>query len=374
MSATSQLLGSLVLKPMSWLYGAVTGVRNKMFDTGLLAQREFDIPLLVIGNLAVGGTGKTPHTEYFIEQLRNTYNIGVLSRGYNRRTKGFVLADDDSTAHLIGDEPLQIYRKFGHGPRPVMVAVCEDRCRGIDRMRELNPDLNLIILDDAFQHRYVKPGLSVVLTEYARPVYADSLLPHGRLREGLGSLHRADIVVVTKCPEDMRQLDYRLFAKNLELYPYQRLYFSKYEYCAPQPVFPLDKPLITSLDDLGTGNYIIALAGIAHPLSFVRHLRQSKAKVKGLIFSDHHNYTPDDIHTLVRKIKSTGNPAKTIVITTEKDAMRLRAIPDLPSGLKSRLYYIPIKVKIIPHNVHDNRVEDNDLIPLILQTFRLPQR
>lgn len=339
------LAATMLLKPLSVVYGMITAIRNRMFESGILRQREFDIPVLVVGNIAVGGTGKTPHTEYLVDALRGQYNIGVLSRGYNRRTKGFVMASDSSDAAAIGDEPLQIYRKFGH--LGVKVAVCEDRCRGIDRMRQLHPDINLIILDDAFQHRYVKPKCAVVLTEYSRPVYEDSMLPHGRLRENIGSLHRADIVVVTKCPDEMKQLEYRLFLKHLELYPYQKLYFSRYTYLPPRPLFPDIASPIDSLSALQPGHAIVAVAGIAHPLPFIKHLRSFRAKVKGLVFPDHHNYTDDDIHAILKKIKSTGVPKNTIVVTTEKDAMRLRNIPGLPKSLKSRLYYVPIGVQFI---------------------------
>lgn len=364
-STSQKILSGLFLKPLSVAYGAVTAARNKMFDFGVLDQREFDIPILVVGNIAVGGTGKTPHTEYLIDLLRRKYdNIGVLSRGYNRKTSGFVVADEKSDASSIGDEPFQIYQKFGRDGG-VMVAVCEDRCAGIDKMRELNPELQLVLLDDAFQHRYVKPRVSVVLTEYARPVFNDSMLPSGRLRENKGALHRADIVVVTKCPPDMKQLEYRLFVKNLNLYPYQKLYFSTYVYGDLQPVFPDYGGSIHSLSEMTQANYVIALAGIAHPLPFVKHIRSSHAKVRSMVFPDHHNYSRHDIGNLIAKIKSSPDPRNTIVITTEKDAMRLRGLSGLPKALKSRLYYIPISVKFIP-NVAESNVGEEDFSDTII--------
>ena len=164
------ILSTCILKPMSLAYSAGVTVRNKMFDYGILRQHEFDIPVVVIGNIAIGGTGKTPHTEYLINLLRYKYNIGVLSRGYKRKTKGFVMATAQSTARDIGDESYQIYRKFS---KNVTVAVCEDRVRGIEEMRRANPDINLILLDDAFQHRYVKPTVSIVLTEFGRPAFQE---------------------------------------------------------------------------------------------------------------------------------------------------------------------------------------------------------
>ncbi|MDE6534921.1 MAG: tetraacyldisaccharide 4'-kinase [Muribaculaceae bacterium] len=356
-STSQKILSGLLLKPLSLVYGAVTSTRNKMFDFGILTQRKFDIPVLVVGNISVGGTGKTPHTEYLIRLLSGRYKVGVLSRGYNRKTSGFILADDKANAATIGDESYQIYRKFGH--QGVMVAVCEDRCEGIDHMREIDPTLNLIILDDAFQHRYVKPKVSVVLTEYSRPVYSDSMLPAGRLRENKGALHRADIVVVTKCPSDMKQLEYRLFVKNLRLYPYQKLYFSKYIYEDIHPVFPDFADGFRSISMLDSSDYVIALAGIAHPTEFIKHIKSTGAKVSSMIFADHHNYSRNDMADLVAKIKSSPNPKKTIVITTEKDAMRLKGLSGLPKGLKTRLYYLPITVKLIP-NVAESNVGAED--------------
>lgn len=367
-----KVINSLVLKPLSLAYGAITAGRNKLFDIGVLTQREFDIPILVVGNITVGGTGKTPHTEYLIELLCDKYKIGVLSRGYNRKTKGFIVADDDATASTIGDEPLQIYRKYADSG--VMVAVCEDRCKGIDKMRELRPDLNLIILDDAFQHRYVKPSVSVVLMEYQRPVFADSMLPAGRLRESIGALHRSDIVIITKCPADMKQLEYRLFVKNLNLYPYQKLYFSTYEYSEPQPVFSDNQTAIPSLSFVGPGHHIIALAGVAHPMPFIRHLRTSGAKVKGMVFPDHHNFSIEDVATVISRIKSSPDPAHTIVITTEKDAMRLRTIPNLPKSFRNRLYYIPINVRFIPNVAEGAQANERDFDITIQQLLNRAKR
>lgn len=362
-STSRKILSGLFLKPLSAAYGAITATRNKMFDFGILTQREFKIPVLVVGNIAVGGTGKTPHTEYLVRLLIGRYKVGVLSRGYNRKTSGFVLADDKASASTIGDESYQIFQKFGN--QGVMVAVCEDRCAGIDHMLEIDPTLNLIILDDAFQHRYVKPRVSVVLTEYSRPVYSDSMLPAGRLRENKGALHRADIVIVTKCPSDMKQLEYRLFVKNLNLYPYQKLYFSTYVYDDIKPVFPEIGGNISSISELDKTKYVIALAGIAHPQSFIKYLRATRAKVSSMVFPDHHNYNRDDISDLISKIKSSPDVKNTIVITTEKDAMRLKGIKGLPKGLKSRLYYIPISVRLIP-NVAESNVGAEDFYDTII--------
>lgn len=344
-STSKTLVKNLLLKPLSLAYGVVTAARNKMFDCGVLSQRTFDIPVLVVGNIAVGGTGKTPHTEYLIELLRTRFHIGVLSRGYNRKTRGFRLATPESDAREIGDEPYQIYRKFAD--KGVTVAVCEDRCAGIDKMRAIDPQINLMILDDAFQHRYVKPTLSVVLTEYSRPVFNDSMLPAGHLRENIGALHRADIVIVTKCPDEMKQLEYRLFDKHLELYPYQKLFFSRYAYGELQPVYPEVAEFTPRLESLGSRDTVIILAGIANPRPLIKYVKRCDAKIRGLIFADHHNFVRDDMVALIHKIKSCADPSRTIVVTTEKDAMRLRGLKSLPKNLMKRIFYIPVSVRIL---------------------------
>lgn len=351
------ILKALLLKPLSVAYGAVTGARNKMFDFGILSQRKFDIPVLVVGNIAVGGTGKTPHTEYLVELLRYRFHIAVLSRGYNRKTSGFVLASEKTGPREIGDEPYQIYRKFG---RDVTVAVCEDRCKGIDELRVIDPSINLIILDDAFQHRYVKPTVAMVLTEHSRPIYTDSVMPAGHLRESASAIQRADIVVVTKCPAEMRPMDYRIFVKRLNLQPWQKLYFTKYVYGQLQPLFPEEAMPTPFFNALGEGDSILALAGVANPRPFIRHLRGFRAKVKALVFPDHHNFNREDINLILQRLKAMPDPSKTFIVTTEKDAMRLSAIRNLPRALRQRLFYLPIKVSFIPNPASENSAGSDD--------------
>lgn len=271
------LLRKLILLPLSKVYGAVTCVRNWLFDINVLRSREFPVPVVVVGNIAVGGTGKTPHTEYIVEHLRHSYHIGVLSRGYKRSTKGFVMAGPESTAREIGDEPYQIYRKYG---REVTVAVCEDRCKGISEMLRLDPAINLLVLDDAFQHRYVKPTFSIVLTEYSRPLTSDHLLPYGRLRESAKGLSRADMVVVTKCPPALSPLQYKLFEKELKLFPYQSLYFSKLVYGGLVPLFPSQSQQKVAMQWLTRDDVILAVCGIGNPRPFVKYLKSFNARVK----------------------------------------------------------------------------------------------
>lgn len=340
--AQNKYINNFVLLPLSKLYGFGVAVRNLMFKLHILKQRKFDIPVISIGNIAVGGTGKTPHTEYVINLLKYNYHIGVISRGYKRETKGFVLATSRSTPKDIGDEPYQIYQKFG---REITVAVCENRCEGIDEICRIDPEINLIILDDAFQHRYVEPTISVVLTEFSRPAYEDKLLPLGRLREPLKALDRADIVVVTKCPPQLKPLEYRILQDKLGLFPYQKLFFSRFIYPALKPVFPesIDQQPPT-LAWLTRNDTVLALSGIANPRPFVKQIKANPAKVKVKVFPDHHDFTRKDIEAIKTRFDEMPGNVK-IIVTTEKDAVRLANNPYFPEELKHVTFYQPIIVE-----------------------------
>lgn len=341
-----------ILTPLSWIYGSVTAVRNWMFDNRILPQEEFGVPIVSVGNLTVGGTGKTPHTEYIVGMLAMDYNTAVLSRGYKRKTKGFILANSNSTPDSVGDEPLQIYHKFGSR---VKVAVCEDRRRGIRELIKQFPNIELIVLDDAFQHRYVKPKVSVLLVDYSRPVYNDHLLPLGRLRESIHQVNRADMVIVTKCPQDIMPLDFRLVQKNLDLMKFQKLYFSRYTYGGLLPVFPDDEPYQASLGDFTKNDTVLLLTGIANPRGFVRHFKNYPFKMKVCHFPDHHNFSRDDLESIRTKFDSLSGERK-IILTTEKDAVRLAYNPYFPTRLKQICYFIPIAVKMV------NGLDSSDFI------------
>lgn len=344
--ARARSLAALITYPLSKIYGLVMAIRNKLFDTGILKQHTFDIPIVVVGNLSMGGTGKTPHVEYAVRTLRDRYNIGVLSRGYKRHTSGFVLASEQSRPEDIGDESYQIYRKFGPD---ITVAVCEKRVEGIRKMRQINPSLNMIILDDAFQHRYVKPWVTVLLTEYSRPLFNDAILPYGRLRESARAINRADIVVVTKCPDDMKPLEYRIFKEKLDLFPFQRLYFSRYAYGHLVPVFADHAPSTPTLEALGNADSILAVTGVANPKPFTRHLRKTGANITLKRFSDHHNFTPEDMDQILEAYEQLPTTQR-IIATTEKDAVRLLNNPYFPHQLKPHIFYIPITVRFIDYN------------------------
>lgn len=341
-----------VLTPMSWIYGGVTWLRNKLFDIGVLKEESFGVPVVSVGNITVGGTGKTPHVEYIVNNLAASYNIAVLSRGYKRRTRGFILANSKSTPELIGDEPYQIFQKYG---MKVQVAVCESRRKGIRELMKVFPEIQLIVLDDAFQHRYVKPKVSVLLMDYNRPFYKDRILPLGRLRESVHQVNRADMVIVTKCPETLMPLDYRLVSKELDLMKFQKLFFSRYEYGGLMPVFADDAPYHASLSSLTSNDTVLLVTGIAHPRYFVRYFRNYPFKVKVDHFSDHHDFTRNDLDRLFNKFKSLSGERK-IIVTTEKDAVRLVHNPYYPRELKPFTFYLPIAVKMV------NGLDDRDFI------------
>ncbi len=336
-----KLLPKYLLLPFSKLYGFAVTMRNRLFDWGILKQEQFDVPIIVVGNLAVGGTGKTPHTEFIINELRWNYNIGVISRGYKRKTKGFVLATHQSTPNDIGDEPYQIYNKFG-GQIPV--AVCENRCNGIKELLGINPDINLILLDDAFQHRYVKPTVSILLTEFNRPIFYDHLLPFGNLREPIQGLSRADLIVVTKCPDEIKPMEYRIFNNKLKPFPFQHLSFSKYRYGQLTPVFPNKAINIPLLDWLNCDDLIYAISGIGNPTPFINHLRSFYANVKTSTFPDHHDFDHRDLD-IIKKRYHTFTANRKYIITTEKDAVRLANNPYFPTDLMPYIFYLPITVE-----------------------------
>ncbi len=344
-----------ILTPLSWIYGGVMWVRNKLFETGLLREVQYDVPIVGVGNLTVGGTGKTPHVEYILEGLCPDYNVAVLSRGYKRKTKGFVLANSKSTPESIGDESWQIYHKYGVKAK---VAVCEKRKEGIEKLLKLFPDLDVIVLDDSFQHRWVRPDVNICLMEYGRPVYKDHLLPLGRLRESASGINRADMVIVTKCPDNTQQIELRIVAKELDLMKFQKLYFSRYSYDDLKPVFPDENPYTVSLMSLTEDDAVFLLTGIAHPRYFVRHFRDYPFHKRVAHYPDHHDFSRKDISAIAESFRNMKGERR-VIITTEKDAVRLAHNPYFPNDLKPYIFFQPISVKMI-HGLFDH---DNNLIP-----------
>jgi tetraacyldisaccharide 4'-kinase len=308
-----------------------------MFETGILKTRTFDVPIISVGNITVGGSGKTPHVEYLIRLLMKDFNVAVLSRGYKRKSTGFILADANSTARDIGDEPYQMKRKF----EQVTVAVDKNRCHGIDMLEECGVKPEVVLLDDAFQHRYVKPGINILLVDYHRLIIYDEMLPSGRLREPKEGKNRADIVIVTKCPKEMKPIDYRVITKAMDLYPYQQLYFSTINYGGLEPIF---NGAPKRMEELVNEN-VLLLTGIASPQQMVHDLSPQCGHLQPLSFSDHHHFDAKDVQQINDTFATMEGPK--CIVTTEKDATRLEGLEGLSDEVKASIYSLPITIQFL---------------------------
>lgn len=325
----------LVKAPLSGLYGLGVYIRNKLYNWKVFKSISFDIPIINVGNITVGGTGKTPHIEYILSILAGKYKVATLSRGYKRKSKGFRYVQDTDTAITVGDEPLQVKQKYPL----VTVAVDADRVAGINKLINEIDLLQIVLLDDAFQHRRVKPNLNIVLIDYNRPLYNDKLLPWGNLRDTKSQLCRAEVVVITKCPDDLQPIDLRMITKYTNLRPYQQLYFTTLQYGAKTPVFDNTEFVDTLLQGEGT----IVIAGVASPQPFVNYVRKNFGAVTTILFADHHAFTKSDIKHICEASSKAA-----IILTTEKDSVRLRQWSTLiPPQIKAKLFYIPIKVRFL---------------------------
>ncbi len=328
------------LLPLSWCYGLAVKLRNLLFETGALKSRSFQVPVIAVGNITVGGTGKTPHVEYLAELLKDQFKVAILSRGYKRKSKGFIIAQTDTAMHDIGDEPYQMKQKFPS----VTIAVDRDRCHGIDTLMENDKDLDVILLDDAFQHRYVKPGVNILLVDYHRLIVYDTLLPAGRLREPLQGKDRADIVIVTKCPKDMKPMEYRVITKAMSLYPYQRLFFSTLDYDALKPVFKAGgagRKMLSELSDFHT----LLLTGIGSPQQLEHDLAPLIPHISPLAFPDHHQFCKKDIQLINETFAAMPSPK--CIITTEKDVTRLKTVEGLSDEVRKNLYVLPARITFL---------------------------
>ena len=307
------------LAPIAWIYGFVVWLRNLLYDDHILHSTQVSIPTICVGNLAVGGTGKTPMAEYLISLLSSDYKVALLSRGYGRKTKGFRLANEQDTAQTIGDEPMQIHTHFPDIP----VAVCADRVKGVKRLQQLYPDLQCVILDDAYQHRKLRCGFYVLLTPYNRLYTNDHLLPWGKLRDLPNQSLRANAVVVTKCPTNMKPIDRRIVSNTLHLASYQHLFYSSIRYA---PCTFSQTPLLVT--------------GIANPMSMLEHLKEQFPDIELLAFPDHHVFTKQDIDIILSHAERYE-----YVVTTEKDYMRMLQTP-LIEALGDKLHVLPIQTDL----------------------------
>lgn len=330
-----------ILLPISLIYGLITGIRNTMFNLKILPSEEFNTPIVCIGNITVGGTGKTPHSEYIIKRLQNEFKIAYLSRGYKRKTKGFIMASETSDAKEIGDEAMQIKTKFPN----TIVVVDANRRRAIKKLEAMNEAPELIILDDAFQHRYVKPDISILLTDFNNPFYFDFLMPSGRLRETRYAKDRANVIIVTKCDKKITPIEKLIVSKRINTRPYQKIFFTSMTYGDMQPVFSGVENVLKK-DKLHYTSFI--LTGIANPEPLYKKLDKIFKHNIQIRYPDHHSFTAKDIENICKKFREYPEDKKCIV-TTEKDAMRLRTL-EIPNDLKAHLFYIPIEPHFIDNN------------------------
>lgn len=336
----------ILLYPISILYGLIVSIRNTFYDLGIFSSTEFNLPIIVVGNLKVGGTGKTPMTEYLLRELGSHHNVAMISRGYGRKTKGFIKASTNSSAVEIGDEPAQIAQKFSH----VSIAVAENRVEGVKELRLLKPETEVIILDDAMQHRAIKPGFLILLTAYGDLYVDDTMLPSGRLREQKENAKRANAVIVTKCPADLSLNVQEDMANRLSLNEHQSLYFAYEDY--GDPVSISETGIVRSSND------IILLTGIANAERYLKWLKKSYRVIEHFNFSDHHWYSKKDLDSVLRLYNKTG----ATIVTTEKDGQRLN--PWLRETKFSNLPVVafPVEMKFLGTGAEQFKLKMNEFI------------
>lgn len=332
------ILIKIILFPFSLLYGLFVGLRNYFYNIGLLRSSSFSVPTISVGNLAVGGTGKTPHIEYLVNILKDYIEVGTLSRGYRRKTVGFLEVQRNMTALDSGDEPLQFKHKFGDD---IMVAVGEDRALSIPRMLMRKPDLQVVLLDDAYQHRSVNPYINILLTDYFNLFTDDFVLPAGRLREWSSSYQRAHVIIVTKCPPDLSGEDTDRIRKKINPLSHQILYFSTIEYDKPYYLFNRSYQLHP---DSELGVYLVS--GIANNSSMKEYVRGNFKLKRIKEFSDHHNFTNLEVANIVQDFAGLDHPKK-IVLTTEKDGMRLMNHKEYLLKNKVPIFVLPIRIRFL---------------------------
>ena len=322
-----------LLKILSGFYYLAITFRHWLFDCGLLKSHTFKTPIVCVGNITVGGTGKTPVAEMIIAYMQKHYKVALLSRGYGRRTKGYLEVETTSSYRDVGDEPLQIKLKFPDA----LVVVCEKRVDAIRRIEAEHPDINLIIMDDGLQHRHVKARINVVIVDSTRPFAKDSYLPAGTLRDTLDSIYRGDYFIVNKCSPTMSQLDQRLWRKDLQKIAYQKVYFTR----------SADAEAVALCDSgrvVKKGDDVICMAGIGNPRAFIRSMRRRFNVVSTIKFPDHHVYTVADIENVVARLQKYPNA---VLLTTEKDMVKLHRSRRVPDFMRERLFYMPLSIEFI---------------------------
>ena len=325
----------ILLLPIAFLYAIVLKIRHKLYDWHLLKSKRFDQPLICVGNLSLGGTGKTPTVEYLIWLLKDDFRVATLSRGYGRKTKGFVLAEKSSSYADLGDEPLQYAMKFPN----LQVAVDENRVEGVERLLENANPPEVVLLDDAFQHRRINAGLNILLTEYQHLYSNDFLFPAGTLRDVKSAARRADLIVVSKSPETLSEQERQQIIQKLKPTERQKVFFSYLEYASLQPL-----NAAAEQTDAEAADSVLLFCGIAHPKPLIDRLKSQFKQVEVVTFADHHAYTENDIKNILKRFETMHGRQK-IIVTTEKDAARLTNSPYLCQLETMPLYDLPVGVR-----------------------------
>lgn len=324
----------ILLFPISLVYGAIVWLRNRAFDRNVLGSTSFNLPMICVGNLSVGGTGKSTMVEFLIQRLHKTYRSAILSRGYKRKTKGYALANSKTTALEIGDEPMQFHLKFPE----VAIAVGEARIEAIPQLLHDKPETELVVLDDAFQHRTVKAGFNIILTDYSNLYSRDWFLPTGDLRDEKASASRAQVIVVTKCPPDLSVEQAEAIRKELKLNSTQHLFFSSLKYGASYHINLHD------VKELDTATEVLLVSGIANPLPLKAYLHEHSKTYYEMLYSDHHIFTIDDWKEILKRFDFIQSEKK-MIITTEKDAVRL--IKFAEELKEAPIYVLPITMEVL---------------------------
>lgn len=325
----------ILLYPFALIYGALVWLRNRLYDTGFFSSVEFMVPVISVGNLSVGGTGKTPHVEYLVRLLQYRFRVATMSRGYKRRTQGFLLADAHTNALRIGDEPMQYHLKFPD----LVVSVSEERITGIPRLLQQRPDVEVVLLDDAYQHRSVKAGLNMLITDYSRPFYKDHILPMGTLRESRSAYHRADVIIVSKCPEDMSLQMAADIERRIAPLPHQQVYFSHIKYITPYDFFTAQGVDLKQ-------KHAVLVCCIARPEPLVRYLHTITKQVHVLSYPDHHYFVSKDLEE-IKEAYQNWDVQDEVIVTTEKDAARLHLHIDKLKEWGVQIVVLPIEISFL---------------------------
>lgn len=342
----------LLLWPLSILYGIIMWLRNRLYDNGIYSSIQFSVPVICVGNLSTGGTGKTPHIEYLIRLFQYEYRVATQSRGYKRRSRGFKLANPSSTAFDLGDEPMQFYLKFPD----VAVSVCEERMTGIPALLGHRPDIDIVLLDDAFQHRSVKAGFNILITDHAKPFYQDHILPFGNLREQRSAYKRADVIIVSKCPPGLNREEQRKIVQAIDPTPTQSVYFTKIQYGQCYDLFT-NEPML-----LNRSQNVVLVSGIAKPGPMLEFVKEQVKAVHLLQYPDHHYFTASSLEEIKRTCDNWKS-AQPIIITTEKDATRMALKRDELAGWGIRIWVLPIEIAFL----NDQAAFDRSVKSYVLQ-------